>query len=130
MAALTEAQEAAFSKWVLDTLKDTKTQQEIQKVEIEKGIPYNVNNHILLLAGKETLHSIEEGKIVALKEALQKQNKVANGTLSVYYKTASNEIDSLVGFFGKDSKFARILRQKRDSMSLEASRGVKKPRKP
>lgn len=125
--ALTEAQQAAFLKWVIDTLKDPKTQQEIQKVETEKGIPYNVNTHIDLLQSKETKRATEEGKIVALTEAIRKQNEVANQALSDGYKSASNELDSLVGFFGKDSKMAGILRNKRDSMVLEKGRGPQNP---
>jgi len=92
-------------------------------VETEKGIPYNVASHITLLEGKETIRATEEGKIVALTEAIRKQNEAANVALDVVYKTASNEIDSLVGFFGKDSKMAGILRNKRDSMVLEKGRG-------
>lgn len=128
--ALTEAQKAAFLKWVIDTLSDPKTQSEITKTETEKGIPYNVGSHISLLQGKETTRATEEGKIVALQEAIQKQNKVANAALDEGYKSASNEIDSLVGFFGKDSKFAGILRNKRDSMVLEKGRGPETPPTP
>jgi hypothetical protein len=128
--ALTEAGKAAFAKWVIDTLNDAQTQAEIQAQETKKGIPYGVTNHINLLQNKQQTHSAEEGKITALKNALQKQNQIANKALEDYYKTASDEIESLVGFFGKDHKFSHILRQKRDSMSLEAARGPKTPKNP
>ncbi|MBI4931026.1 MAG: hypothetical protein HY841_09710 [Bacteroidetes bacterium] len=126
--ALTEAQKLAFSEWMKDEMKDPGIQKQIK--EAKPGVTFDIDGNIKILEEKAKTYEGAEGKITDLEALKQKAVLEANEKLEGYYKISSELVESLVGHLGKDHKLSKILRNKRDSMSLEAGRGPEKPQTP
>ena len=123
--ALTEAQKLAFSKWMKEQLKNPDNQKQIK--EAKPGVSYDTEGNLKSLDGKETAYEGAEGKVTALDAQKQQAVKEANEKLEEFYKISSELVESLVGHLGKDHKPSKLLRNKRDSMALEAGRGPENP---
>src|SRR3972149_8513558 len=123
--ALTEAQKIAFSEWMKDQMNDPGIQKQIK--EAKPGVTFDIDGNLKNLLEKEKTYEGAEGKITDLEALKQKAVLEANQKLEELYKTSSELVESLVGHLGKDHKLSKILRNKRDSMSLEAGRGPSTP---
>ena len=126
--ALTEAQKIAFSEWMKDQMNDPGIQKQIK--EAKPGVTFDIDGNLKNLLEKEKTYEGAEGKITDLEALKQKAVLEANQKLEELYKTSSELVKSLVGHLGKDHKLSKILRNKRDSMSLEAGRGPSTPQTP
>ena len=119
--ALTEAQKLAFSEWMKDQMNDPGIQKQIK--EAKPGVLFDIEGSLKNLLEKEKSYEGAEGKITDLEALKQIAVREANQKLEELYKTASELVESLVGHLTKEHKLSKILRNKRDSMSLEAGRG-------
>lgn len=117
--AMTEAQKAAFAKWMREVLTENK--DEIQNAK--PGVTFDVDGYAKMLDGKSSAYDGAEGKIVKLDNEKKQAVKEANDKLNDWYKAGSEVADTVVGQVGKDSKLGKIIRNKRDSMSNEEARG-------
>ena len=86
-----------------------------------------MDGYVKIIEAKEADYDGEEGKLAKLESEKREQTKVANEKLSALYKESSNTADTVVGHLGKDHKLSKIIRNKRDSMSIEAARGPDNP---
>ena len=88
-----------------------------------RNIPFAVEEHIQMPGTKHTEFKSAEGKLSHFKQKKAEQIRIANDKLKNYYNTAGELADVMVGRLGKDNDLSNIIRNKRDSMALEASKG-------
>ena len=123
MTTLTEAQKIAFADWILALLKANKKTIK----EARPDILFPTEQYIKSLEESHDEVEEAEGKLTRLQQEKLKQTKIANDKMKKHYKRGSEGADAVVAHLGKDDKLSKLIRNKRDSMVLEAARGKKKP---
>ena len=122
---LTEADKLAFGEWMEAAL--TANKETI--INAKPDIPFAVDGYVNMLTEKHGKVKEAEGELARLRQEKVEQTKIANEMLKNYYKASSELADALVGHLGKDHELSKLIRNKRDSMALEAARG-KEPETP
>ncbi len=119
MARLTYAQKLAFAHTVAQFIRDNATELKDGGFDPAKKLAELENE----LKSAVELDVQQEALKAKLVEATDKAVKALDTT----YSQASSLIDAMVGVIGKDTPLAKRLRQLRDQMVLEASRGKRSP---
>ncbi len=118
MAMLTYAQKFSFSETVAEILQQNK------QAFIAAGLDADKKIAPLLEKNKKVV--VADSKQESLKADLKRATEDAVSAVDDSYKTASSLLDAMVGALGKDHTLSKRLRQLRDQMIKEASRGKKK----
>lgn len=117
MAKLTYAQQIAFSKTVVQFLKDN--------TNALKEAGFDPAGKLSTLEPMVDSAIEQDARQEELKAELNKTTAKAVGTMTKAYTLASSMIDAMVGVIGKDQPLSRRFRQIRDQMIKEAARGKK-----
>lgn len=117
--ALTYAQKLSFSQLVLQFMRDNEAALR------EKG--FDTSHKAPALESSVAVAIQDDAKQETAKSEVVRATEKAVASLNTAYNEASSSVDLMVGVFGKTDPLSKRLRQLRDQMALEASRGRRTP---